>query len=220
MHSALLKYSIEIQHFFPSKTCDSSLFIGNGVERCRTAGNSSSSCVPRKFGSLDLNQGRNNLLCKHTGPALEDGKRKICCRLLPAFLVKKIACLQDHRQEHPVFSAWCAGLTEDLPGDVGTIEVPGERGSILIQPGHNGGAAYSQGRDGTLVPVSSISPAAAFYSPAMKPGWQKWMPATGLEHRRRKAHLHLIPTVRFLDRGIIERVRNVHEDCRDCFFHG
>ena len=38
------------------------------------------------------------------------------------------------------------------------------------------GAAYSHGRDGILVPVSSISPAAAFYNLAMKPGWQKWMP--------------------------------------------
>lgn len=107
---------------------------------------------------------------------MEDGKRKSYYRLLLTSLEKKISYLENHRPENPVLSAWCADLTENLSGDVGTIEIPGERGTVLIRPGHNGGASYSRGRDGILVPVSAISPAEAFYNLAMKPGWQKWMP--------------------------------------------
>jgi hypothetical protein len=71
-------------------------------------------------------------------------------------------------------SAWCADLTEDLAGAVGTIEIPGESVNFNIQPGS--AAAYSAARDGQLVPTISQTPAAAFYNLAMLPGWQKWMP--------------------------------------------
>jgi hypothetical protein len=43
--------------------------------------------------------------------------------------------------------AWCADLTTDLDGVVGTIEAPGERvhqsGALLVRPGYDGGAAYT-----------------------------------------------------------------------------
>ncbi|MBN1548468.1 MAG: hypothetical protein JW902_17595 [Syntrophaceae bacterium] len=83
---------------------------------------------------------------------------------------------KNKHPENPVLSAWCADLTENQTGTVGTIELPGERGTFLIQPGHNGNAVYSSTRDGILAPGSSLSPAGAFYNLAMKPGWQKWKP--------------------------------------------
>lgn len=73
-------------------------------------------------------------------------------------------------------TAWCADLTEDLTGDVGLIEVPGESQYFNIQPGHDGNAAYDATRDGQLTPTMAMTPAAAFYNLAMLPGWQKWKP--------------------------------------------
>ncbi len=73
-------------------------------------------------------------------------------------------------------SAWCADLTENLAGDVGLIEVPGESVAFNIQPGYEDNAAYDVTRDGQLFPTRAMSPAAAFYSLAMLPGWQKWRP--------------------------------------------
>lgn len=72
--------------------------------------------------------------------------------------------------------AWCVDRTENLSGIVGTIEVPGERGTLMIQPGYNGNAAYNKTRDGQLQPVLSATPEAAFWNLAMLPGWQKWKP--------------------------------------------
>ncbi|MFB9353148.1 hypothetical protein ACFFUA_38130, partial [Streptomyces heliomycini] len=72
--------------------------------------------------------------------------------------------------------AWCADLTEDLAGDVGTAEVPGEAKQVLVHPGHDGAATYDQARDGALQPALSSTPAGVFYNLAMLPGWQKWRP--------------------------------------------
>lgn len=74
-------------------------------------------------------------------------------------------------------SAWCADYTEDLSGDVGTIEIPGERQRpVIIRPGYNGRATYDFRRDGQLTPVAAMTGAAAFLAAAMLPGWQKWQP--------------------------------------------
>jgi hypothetical protein len=73
-------------------------------------------------------------------------------------------------------SAWCADLTEDLAGEVGLIEVPGESQYFNIQPGYDGNAVYDSARDGQLTPTLAMTPAAAFYNLAMLPGWQKWKP--------------------------------------------
>jgi len=75
-----------------------------------------------------------------------------------------------------VVSAWCADLTEDLEGEVGTIEVPGEVGNIQIQPGFENNADYDSARDGQLVPSATLPPCGFFYNLAMLPGWQKWKP--------------------------------------------
>lgn len=68
--------------------------------------------------------------------------------------------------------AWCADLTEDAAGEVATIEVPGEPGTVLVAPG---GRAPSAG-DGALVARELMTPEQAFFNAAILPGWQKWMP--------------------------------------------
>ena len=92
---------------------------------------------------------------------------------------KKKAYLKDplHVPIDPTLEAWCADLSTALAGDVGTIEIPGERGAVLIQPGYGGNAVYDDERDGQLQPtVGSRSASATFYNMAILPGWQKWMP--------------------------------------------
>lgn len=68
--------------------------------------------------------------------------------------------------------AWCVDLTEDASGDVATIEVPGEPGTVLVAPG---GRAPSAG-DGALLARELMTPEQAFFNAAILPGWQKWMP--------------------------------------------
>lgn len=91
-------------------------------------------------------------------------------------LTARIAYLNRSMPADPVVSAWCADLTENLTGAVGTIEIPGERGSVLIQPGYNGNSVYSKARDGHLQPSIAGEPSCVFYNMAMLPGWQKWKP--------------------------------------------
>jgi sulfur transfer complex TusBCD TusB component (DsrH family) len=88
----------------------------------------------------------------------------------------RIAYLNANTSTDPTASAWCADLTEDLTGEVGTIEVPGERGTTLIRPGYDGGAVYSATRDGQLFPALCQDPAQLWYNYALLPGWQKWLP--------------------------------------------
>lgn len=89
---------------------------------------------------------------------------------------KQIDELQSQMPDDPELSAWCADYTEDLSGEIGTIEVPGEIGTVLIQPGYNGNAVYDATRDGQLLPTMMNSPWQAFFNFAVMSGWQKWMP--------------------------------------------
>ena len=73
-------------------------------------------------------------------------------------------------------SAWCADLTEDLTGYIGTAEVPGETTNIQIEPGYNGYATYQANADGQLQLTYNMDAAGLFYNLAMLPGWQKWKP--------------------------------------------
>jgi hypothetical protein len=88
----------------------------------------------------------------------------------------RIKYFETNTSNDPTVSAWCADLTEDLTGVVGTIEVPGERGTVLIRPGYDGGAVYSAARDGQLSASLAQTPEQCFYNWAMLPGWQKWLP--------------------------------------------
>lgn len=109
---------------------------------------------------------------------LDDGPEKSAAYLQKVAGDKRVEYLNNYAPADPVVSAWCADLTEDLVGEVGTIEVPGERAGVpvLIYPGYEGGAAYDSSRDGQLQPGVAATPAALFYNLAIMPGWQKWRP--------------------------------------------
>lgn len=68
--------------------------------------------------------------------------------------------------------AWCADLTEDGAGEVGTIEVPGEPKKTLIVPG----AAAPTPADGQVVAREVQRYDQAFFNAALLPGWQKFKP--------------------------------------------
>jgi hypothetical protein len=77
----------------------------------------------------------------------------------------------------PTVSAWCADHTEDLSGNVGTIEINGDpKAAINIRPGYDGRSEYDGSRDGQAMNIMAMTPEQAFYNLAMMPGWQKWMP--------------------------------------------
>ncbi len=65
-------------------------------------------------------------------------------------LEKHKAWLESKRKADFELDAWCADLTDDLEGEVGTIEIPGERTSdtqpVIIRPGYEERATY-QPRD-------------------------------------------------------------------------
>jgi len=89
---------------------------------------------------------------------------------------KRLEYIIENMPDDYITSVWCADLTEDLTGSVGTIETPGEIGALQIQPGYDSNAAYTQTRDGQLTPTVCMTPAQTFYNLAMLPGWQKWKP--------------------------------------------
>lgn len=85
--------------------------------------------------------------------------------------------LEDNDIADKIVAAWCADLTENLTGIVGTVEVPGELiGAVNIQPGFENYAPFDAERDGQLQAAIAGTPAGVFYNLAMLPGWQKWKP--------------------------------------------
>jgi hypothetical protein len=106
----------------------------------------------------------------------DDPLKKALIELQTASVDKAIQYLEDNILDDITVAAWCADLTEDLAGEVGTVEVPGERGTLQIQPGYDGNAGYDEDRDGQIMPTISCNSAQAFYNLAMLPGWQKWQP--------------------------------------------
>jgi len=98
-------------------------------------------------------------------------------------VIKKASCearqkyLLNNTPVDPEITAWCADKTTTLSGEVGIIEVPGERKTIVnIQPGYAGNAVYNATRDGQLQPAISGNTNNVFYNWSMLAGWQKWMP--------------------------------------------
>ena len=109
-------------------------------------------------------------------PPLE-GKLLELAKLEKAALETRKKYLQNHKIAERIVSAWCADLTTDLTGIVGTIEVPGERaGGGNIKPGYENDASYDTGHDGQIQAALAGTPAGTFYNLAMLPGWQKWKP--------------------------------------------
>ena len=82
--------------------------------------------------------------------------------------------LNDNVREERSQSAWCADFTEDLSGDVGTIDCGRIDGTVIIKPGFES-AAHSAA-DGQLQDILAMSPAGAYYNYAMITGVAKWKP--------------------------------------------
>lgn len=91
-------------------------------------------------------------------------------------LDKEIAYLTANIPPEPTLSIWAVDLTEDLTGEVGTIEIPGERQHLNIRPGFTDQAVHDQARDGVMQPVVSSGGSAVYYNKAILPAWQKWNP--------------------------------------------
>ncbi len=110
--------------------------------------------------------------------------------------INEIKNLAEYGHEAQI---WCADLTEDLSGDVGIIEVPGEQTARNVQPGYNANAVYSGSRDGQILPAIVSTPAATFWNLAMLPGWQKWKPTyrygtiTSIDYPANTCNLNLEP---------------------------
>jgi|GEM_PF-3346401 len=109
---------------------------------------------------------------------LSDGAAKDRAELEKSALERRLERVQAWQAEYTADerTIWCADLTEDLTGEVGTIEVPGEPETVLIQPGYEGNAAYDSARDGQLEGPEAGTPAGVFWNWALLPVWQKYMP--------------------------------------------
>ena len=103
---------------------------------------------------------------------MEEGSEKNYEKLQKAGLEKRKSVLEAVPSDQTIH-AWCADMSDDLAGFVGTIETPD---SINIQPGYEENAGYKPDRDGQLQWPIAGTPAGTFYNLAMLPGWQKWMP--------------------------------------------
>jgi hypothetical protein len=76
--------------------------------------------------------------------------------------------------------AWCADYTEDLTGEVATLEVPGEvdpliGGGINIKPAFSDAAAWNASY-GQIQFGKTLSPAGFAWNMTMLTPWLKWMP--------------------------------------------
>lgn len=118
-------------------------------------------------------------------------KLKAQLELKKQVLNEKIRDLEDRISKTKELQQrmWCADYTVNIPigTEVGTMEIPGERQAVNIQPGYDdtseliyNAAKYNSERDGFLQPIWAMtlfgSGAGWFWNAAMLPGWQKWMP--------------------------------------------
>lgn len=99
-------------------------------------------------------------------------------------------------------SVWCADLTEDASGDVGTIEIPGENKVVVLVPGSGPEPqAYDGAAHGNLMAREIQTPAQVFFNAAILPGWQKFYPTfrrgtiTGLDFDNDTANVTLFDDV-------------------------
>jgi hypothetical protein len=113
---------------------------------------------------------------------LPDGTEKNILKLKKKSLEKYIEWYEGKKIEDVTVSLWCADLTDDLTGEIGIIEIPGERQYVNVRPGYNSGAVYNQDRDGQIQPVAASGPATTFFNLAIFPGWQKWKPTYRYAH--------------------------------------
>ena len=86
--------------------------------------------------------------------------------------------------EDPVQQAWCSDITEDLTGEVATVEVPAEGvvgefatwRRVQIRPGYEGRASYLPARDGQMFHREGQVGYQAYFNAAILPGVQRHKP--------------------------------------------
>jgi predicted transglutaminase-like cysteine proteinase len=92
-------------------------------------------------------------------------------------LEKQVQYIQNNFPDDIEIDAYCADYTEELSGEVGTIDIPGEVTELVnILPGHSGMAAFDAERDGEFWPSIAVGPWTSFLNKCILPGWQKWYP--------------------------------------------
>lgn len=85
---------------------------------------------------------------------------------------KRLDWLNANQPTEPVISAWCADYQPSLTGEVATIEIPDERGTILIRPGDTTHGTA----DGQMFPAVAQTPEQIFFNLAMLPAVQLRLP--------------------------------------------
>ena len=111
-----------------------------------------------------------------------------------AALRKRVILLSLKLVPVDLTGVWCADLSTELTGAVGTAEVNGEVTEILVMPSGRAGL-------GKIQPVLASSPAGVFYNQAVLPGWQKFKPTyrigtiTALDVAENTAGVTLLPAL-------------------------
>jgi predicted transglutaminase-like cysteine proteinase len=92
-------------------------------------------------------------------------------------LQKQVEYIEKNFPADIEVDAYCADYTEDLSGEVGTIDIPGEvTEQVNILPGYGETAAFDAERDGEFWPSIAVGPWTCFLNKCILPGWQKWYP--------------------------------------------
>jgi len=119
-----------------------------------------------------------------------DAKQGEIDRAKNALDMKKLekAGLEKRRQQlntllttldEDVRSVWCADRSEDLSGEVQTMEVKGQPDQIILTPGYvdpDTSEPHWNMEAGALTPILGMTPAQAAFNFAIHPGWQKHKP--------------------------------------------
>lgn len=108
--------------------------------------------------------------------SMPEGREKNMLKAQLLGVVKRISYLGTAAPEDTPISVWCADLTEDLSGDVGLVEVPGQTQFFNIVPGYEGAATYDINTHGFLMPTVGLTSAQAYANLGLLPAWQKWRP--------------------------------------------
>lgn len=108
--------------------------------------------------------------------SLEEGREKNMLKAQLLGIEKRVAYLGTAAPADKPISVWCADLTEDLSGDVGLVEVPGQTQAFNIVPGFDGEAGYNISTHGFIMPTVGLTAAQAYANLGLLPAWQKWKP--------------------------------------------
>ncbi len=117
-------------------------------------------------------------IAKEQSEFLQLQTKKNGVELVKIGLEKQKKFLEDNVKGSKDQIAWCADYSEELSGEVGTIELGLSDEMVIIKPaGCDGVAAgHSPEADGQLMEIMAMGPASAFINYALRPGQAKWHP--------------------------------------------